>query len=300
MKKAMYRERVIIAGPTVEIIDTYPTQFGDNLKRAGRKSGKGTPEAVRLYNRKLAKRRLTRLINANFEADDLWITLTYEQDKRPADKKAAKLLFNKFIRKLRSEYRKCGLELKALKCTAVGERGAFHHHLIINQGVKTRDITKLWRMVSGASNKAHPPYYVPLYPEGEYSSLASYLVDQLDIGDEDLGERKWTGTRNLTKPTENPPKDIEAIIWQEPPVPWEGYVIDTFSIEAGTNEITGRPYLFYRMVKIEEGYICHDDAGKLLKGSEAILYVQAKNRKFIRDNWITLSPEGEVIFYDGG
>ena len=298
MKKVMYRERVIHAGPTIEVIDTYPTQFGDNLVRAGRERGKGTPEAQKRYNRELAKRELTRLINTNFVADDLWITLTYERETRPESKEAAKVMLSKFMRKLRREYRKAGIELKALKRTAYGERGALHHHLIINQGVPTRVITRLWREVTGASNKAHPPFYVPLYPDGEFSCLAAYLVDQMDISEDEYCERKWTGTRNLEKPWEEPPKDIPKIKWQEPPVAREGYVIDTDSIRAGTNEVSGRPYLFYRMVKIESGFTCRDDNGKLLKGAEAAEYIRDKNSKFIRDKWITISDEGEVIFYD--
>lgn len=300
MKKAMYRETVIHAGPTIEIIDTYPTQFGDNLRREGREKGKGTPEAVRQYNCKLAKRRLTRLINANFVPDDLWITLTYERENRPESKDEAKAILSKFMRRLRSKYIKAGLELKAVKATARGERGALHHHVIVNQGIPTREITKLWREISGASERAHPPYYVPLYPEGEFSSLASYIVDQIEVEEGDIFERKWTGTRNLTKPIEEPPKDIAEIKWQEPPAPIDGYYIDTYSIEAGTNEVTGRPYLFYRMVKIENGFTCRDDNGKLLKGSEAAQFIQDKNRKFIQDNWLIISPEGEVIFNDGG
>lgn len=300
MKKVMYRETVIKAGSTIEIIDTYPTQFGDNLRREGREKGQGTPEAVKQYNRKLAKRRLARLINANFVSDDLWITLKYEQDNRPASKEAAKEILTKFMRKLRRIYTKAGIELKAIKVTAIGERGALHHHLVINQGVPTREITKLWREISGASSKAHPPFYVPLYPDGEYSSLASYIVDQLDIDEGDIFERKWTATRNLIKPTEISKRDIPEIKWQEPPVPIEGYYIDTYSIEAGTNEVTGRPYLFYRMVKIEDGYTCRDESGRLLKGDEAVQYLRNKNREFIKANWLTISPEGEVIFNDGG
>lgn len=300
MKKVMYRRTVIVAGPTKEIVETYPTQFGDNMRREGRKGGKGTPEAVKLYNRKLAKRRLTRIINANFVADDLWITLTYERDNRPESREAAKEILQKFIRRLRYEYRKSGLELKAVKATARGERGALHHHVIVNQGVPTRQITTIWREVSGGSEHAHPPYYVPLYPEGEFSSLASYLVDQIEVEEGELFERKWTATRNLKKPEYSAPQDIAEIKWQEPPEAEEGYYIDTSSIEAGTNEMTGRPYLFYRMVKIEDGFTCRDDNGKLLRGAKAVEYFRDKNRKFIRDNWITISPEGEVIFYDGG
>lgn len=300
VKKPMYRRRVIRAGNTVEIIETYPTQFGDNLTRAKRDMvGPGTPDAMKRYNEELAVRRLARLINANFIPDDLWVTLTYEKETRPSDKQDAKVQLSAFCTKLRKLYNECGVELKYLKRTALGERGALHHHIIIPQGVPTRRITQLWKDHIGASAKAHPPFYVPLYPDGEFSTLAAYIVGQMaEDMEEEKYERKWVGSRNLKKPQEDPPEDIEEIKWQEPPEAWEGYCIDTDSIRAGTNELTGRPYLFYRMVKIEEGFTCRDDKGRLLKGADAATYFRERNAEYIRQNWYIINTEGEVIFLD--
>ena len=296
----MYRRRVIRAGNTVEIIETYPTQFGDRLtrERASAES-RGTPEAMKRYNDELAVRRLTRLINANFEPDDLWVTLTYERETRPESKQAAKRQLSAFLVKLRRLYGEHGVELKYVKRTALGERGALHHHIVIPQGVPTRHITRLWREHIGASDRAHPPFYVPLYPDSEFSSLAGYIVKQTtDDIDDDKYEKKWVGSRNLKKPVEDPPEDIEEIKWQEPPEAWSGYCIDTDSIRAGTNELTGRPYLFYRMTKIESGFICRDDNGKLLRGEAAAECVRRRNAAYIRDNWYFINSEGEVVFRD--
>lgn len=300
MKKAMYRRRVIRAGNTVEIIETYPTQFGDGLTRAKRDIvGPGTPDAMKRYNKELAVRRLTRLINENFVPDDLWVTLTYEKETRPQNKQEAKTQLSAFCVKLRKLYAEFNVELKYLKRTALGERGALHHHLIIPQGVPTRRITQLWKEHIGASARAHPPFYVPLYPDGEFSTLAAYIVGQMaEDMEEEKFERKWVGSRNLKKPQEDPPEDIYEIKWQEPPVAWEGYCIDTDSIRAGTNEITGRPYLFYRMVKVEDGYTCRDDSGKLLRGAAAVEYIRRKNAEHIKENWYLINNEGEVVFLE--
>lgn len=300
VKKPMYRRRVIRAGNTVEIIETYPTQFGDNLTRAKRDMvGPGTPDAMKRYNEELAIRKLTRLMNENFFPDDWWMTLTYEKETRPQSKQEAKAQLSAFIPKLRKLYNECGIELKYCKRTARGERGALHHHLVIPQGVPTRRITQLWKEHIGASAKAHPPFYVPLYPDGEFSTLAAYIVGQMEEDmEEEKYERSWVGSRNLKKPIEEPPEDIEEIKWQEPPVAWEGYSIDTDSIRAGTNELTGRPYLFYRMVKIEEGFICRDDNNKLLRGAAAVEYVRRKNAEYIKDNWYLINSEGEVVFLE--
>lgn len=297
MKKVMYRRQVIRAGRTVEIVETYPTQFGDGLTRAKRdKVGPGTREAVQNYNHELTKRKLTRYVNANFEFDDIWATFTYERETRPATKQESKKQFAAFCVKLRREYAKHGVEFKYIKCTALGSRGALHHHIIIPKGVPTSVITKLWRKHIGASERSRAPYYVPLYPDGEYSGLSAYIADQTENDICEKGEKKWIGSYNLKKPIYDPPEDIEEIKWQEPPEAWEGYCIDTNSIRAGTNEITGRPYLFYRMVKVEDGYTCRDDNNKLLRGAAAVEYVRRKNAEYIKDNWYFINSEGEVVF----
>lgn len=300
IKKAMYRRRTVYAGNTVEISETYPTQFGDCLTRErSLTDSKGTPEAMKRYNAELSARRLTRLINANFIPDDLWVTLTYERDNRPSSYDEACKVLSGFIVKLRKLYKEHKFELKYVKGTGYGERGAVHHHIVIPQGVKTKHITQLWKEHIGASREAHPPYYVPLYSDGEYSTLANYIVDQLRPGEEDIKYvKKWIGSRNLTKPYEAPPEDIEEIKWAEPPEPWEGYYIDTNSIKAGTNEITGRPYLFYRMVKTSDGFTCRDDNGRLLKGADAAAYFRENNKEYIRQHWYLINTEGEVIFLD--
>lgn len=301
MKKPMYRRRVIRAGNTVEIIETYPTQFGDNLTRAKRDMvGPGTPEAMKRYNEELAVRRLTRLINENFVPDDLWVTLEYENHNRPASHNEAQPIMSAFSRKLRNLFKEYGVELKYINVRGYTKSGLIHHHLVIPQGVPTRRITQLWREHIGASAKAHPPFYVPLYPDGEYSNLAAYIVDQ--IHNEWMQDKKyikkWICSRNLKKPQEDPPEDIEEIKWQEPPEAWEGYEIDINSIRAGTNEITGRPYLFYRMVKVEEGYTCRDDNNKLLRGAAAVEYIRRKNAEHIKNNWYIINSEGEVVFLE--
>ena len=297
MKKAMYRRRVVYAGCTVDVSETYPTQFGDSLTRERASNiGRGSPEAMKRYNAELAARRLAQILNENFVPDDIWATFTYEKDNRPESYKAACEVMSGFTRKLRRLYDKYSVELKYVKATAYGERGALHHHLVIPQGVPKRAITSLWREHIGASEKGHPPYYVELYPDGDYSGLAAYIVDQVNTDYlDDRYIKKWICSRNIKKPVEAV-EDIEEIKWSEPPEAWDGYTIDTYSIKAGTNEITGRPYLFYRMVKIRDELTVRDDNGKLLRGAEAAQYIRRKNIQYIRDNWCFINDEGEVVF----
>ena len=294
--KESYRRRVVKAGRTLDISCTYPTRFGDKLTRSRRRNP--TAESMRVYNEELAVRRLTLILNENFKPDDWWVTLHYERHKRPASYDAAQEVIVSFIPKLRRLYRAEGEELKAVKCTAFGERGAVHHHLVINRGVSPRKITALWKEHIHASIDARPPCYVALYESGEYSGVAGYILQQKQTvtGERPRGVRKWSGTQNLRKPQAISDRRIEKFSWQEPPAAPAGYFVDTDSIRAGCNPVNGRPYLFYRCIRIDESFSCYGEDGKRLSGKEAVKYYRQRNREQLKKSWIDLNPEGEVVF----
>ncbi len=292
--KPIYRQRIIKAGNTIEVENTYPTRFGDTMTRKRR--GKATPEAMQVYNEELAIRKLTRLINANFVPDDWLVTFHYENHNRPEAYEKATAQLGAFLRKLRKVYAEWGVEFKYIKRTAYGERGGIHHHVILPQGEKFKEITILWKEHIKATRDARPPDCRALYDTGEYSSLAAYIVKQPMHSDNDGYIKKWVGSRNLKKPVEEPPKDIYEIKWKEPPVARPGYYIDTDSIRAGCNPVNGRPYLFYRMVKLPPDFHCYDENNKRLYGSDAIKYFRQHNKEWIRDNFWSLDGcEGEII-----
>ncbi len=284
-------------------METYPTRFGDEVTRE--RPQKATREAVALYNRQLAIDKLARIIAENFiPLEDLFITLTYERHNRPSDYDTAVKQRERFITQLKKEYAKYGVEFKAVKATAVGERGAIHHHLIINKAVPQRVIYELWEQVIHSSIAARPPDVRALYSSGEYSSLAAYFVDQFSKGESIEGmknKRRYSCTRNLKKPKAEPPQEINEIKWKEPPVARQGYIIDTDSIRAGTNPVTGRPYLFYRQIKLPPDFTCYDaERRRYLHGSEAIKYCRQNNRNWIKANKDKLFPEGDIIFRSKG
>lgn len=292
--KPVYRQRVIRAGSTIEVENTYPTRFGDTMTR--RRHSKPTPEAMQAYNEELAIRKLTRLINENFIPDDWFVTFHYENHNRPSNYEKATAQLSAFLRKLRKVYAEWGIEFKYIKRTAYGERGGIHHHVILPQGEKFKEITILWKEYIKSTRDARPPDCRALYDTGEYSSLAAYIVKQPMYQENDGYIKKWIGSRNLKKPVEEPPKDIYEIKWKEPPIARAGYYIDIDSIRAGCNPVNGRPYLFYRMVKLPPDFHCYDENNKRLYGSEAIKYFRKHNKEWIRNNfWKECCPEGEII-----
>ena len=290
--KAQYRQRIYKTGAVIEVEETYPTRYGDLLTR--KKHKKPTPEAIKRYNEEQAIRKLTRIINANFNPDDLFITLHYENHNRPKTLDEAENMLSYFMRKLRALYKKYGVELKYVKRTAFGDRGAVHHHIVIPKGVPIKEINWLWMNFVKATFGARPPEYRSLYDTGEYSSLAAYIVRQKS-GDNPY-IKKWISSRNLKKPLPESDKYIEDIKWSEPPVARAGYYIDTDSVRAGCNPINGRPYLFYRMVKLPPNFTCFDDDGNRLTDKAATKYFRDKNKRWLKDNWAELNPEGEIVF----
>ena len=290
--KAQYRQRIYKTGAVIEVEETYPTRYGDLLTR--KKHKKPTPDAIKRYNEEQAIRKLTRLINANFNPDDLFITLHYENHNRPKTLEDAEDMLSYFMRKLRILYKKHGAEIKYVKRTAFGDKGAVHHHIVIPKGVPIKEINILWMNFIKANFGARPPEHRSLYDTGEYSSLAAYIVRQK--GGDNSYIKKWIGSRNLKKPLPESDKYIEDIKWNEPPVARAGYYIDTDSLRAGCNPINGRPYLFYRMVKLPPNFTCFDDDGNRLTDKAATKYFRNKNKQWLKNNWAELNPEGEIVF----
>lgn len=237
MQANYYFKRTWVAGETVEICKTYSA-----VKGGGRKKRENTTsEAVAKYNLKMAHRKLTRLINANFKPGDLFLNPTYRDSMTVEE---AKKHIDKFLRDLRRYFKKQGRELKYILVTAYGERGRIHHHLVINTA-DAREIMKLWQ--HGGMR------FEPLYPNCEYSALASYLIEQSrkqPKSGEICSKKRWSCSRNLTKPQEKV-EEVNAKTWRSEPKPLKGYYIDKSSIEEGVSPVSGQPYQFYRMIKLK-------------------------------------------------
>ena len=293
MIKGIYLHKEIKAGLTIDVQESYPGRYGKNLTREGR-TGKGTPLAMQKYNDKLKHRELTRILNENFKEDDYHLVLTYSKDKRPAAEQG-KLNVANFTRKLKRLYKKEGVELKAVKIHSFGSKGAIHHHLVISGGVEDKKISALW------NHSEKKPSFHPLYNTGDYSGLAYYLLQQAKIGlneNEFITGTAWSCTRNCKKPIPEPPKIINKVSWKEPPMPKKGYYIDLDSIDAGINEYNGKPYLFYRMIKIPHNATVTTPDGRLLKNDEAARFIHKANRERLRADFDKYAPLGKIIKKD--
>lgn len=212
--------------------------------RKGGRSGRQnrSTEAMASYNAKQRSGRLQRLILANFREGDFHMTLSYKMENRPESMAEAKRILQKFNRQMRSACRRYGREWKAIYVTERGSRGACHHHLIVE------NFPEVMQMVQLFWTQGHADYK-PLYADGAFHQLASYLVKK-ETKEENDG-CSYSHTRNLIEPkpvTEQMP----AAGWRPEPKPVKGFEILKDTIENGENPYTGLPYQEYIMRRIKD------------------------------------------------
>ena len=166
----MYTKVTYDLGEVREIQKYIPGNYGAPGCPRERKR-KRTPEEIKRQNERNKRRKVQRLIMANFSEGDLHVILTYTKDRRPETAEKANALRAKFLAELRKKFHKAEADLKYIGVTEIGSRGAVHHHIVINnpEGV---DVMKL---IQKAWTYGHP-YFSPLYEEGEYEQLADYLL----------------------------------------------------------------------------------------------------------------------------
>ena len=239
-----YIKRITIAGKTKEIEKSYSSRYGK--RGIGRsKNMNPTPLDVKRVNQRNAETRLRRLINCNFEKNDIHLVLTYKKEDRPNPEAAKKILAN-FIRRIKRRYEKEGIEFKYIHVTEYGKKsGAIHHHILL-PGIDMRIIQDTWEY-----GKARPTY---LDDKGDYGQLANYLIKQTSKAfmQDDAKGRRYHPSRGLKKPRTFV-KIVHSNTYREDPKPEKGYYIELDSIKNGVHEVTGSPYQFYRMIKIERG-----------------------------------------------
>ena len=176
-------------------------------ERAAKK--RASSDARQKLNFRAAWQRLELLLAANFSPSDCWATLTYDDEHLPPDRAAAKKEINKFLRRLRDQYRRRGWELKYIYNTesvpdAPGGARRLHHHIVLSP-YNAELIKSLWH-----GGQAHMETLL----DGEFDSYeprARYMVKERRPETQGLrkGERAWTPSRNLSKPVVEPLDYIE-------------------------------------------------------------------------------------------
>lgn len=187
---AGYRVKSIWSGSVLEV-EAYPYWHIPQGKRI--KQDKNSTKAQAKLNEKNRQKHVARLLNTNFRAGDLYMTLTYGDSYIPTDYEQAKKDMQNMIRRMKRWLKKqeqyADFELKYLyvtEHTRNGEKVRVHHHMVTN--FPNREVAEdLWRSKGRVKSER-------LY-DGDlgFTELGKYLVKE-------KGEKTakgYTPSRNL-------------------------------------------------------------------------------------------------------
>ena len=241
-----YVKKIYDLGKVIQVEKYYPANYGAPGKPRQKKQQR-TPEDIERQNRTNREKKIQRLILANFKEGDWHLILTYKKELRPEGTEEAKAQIQKFLKDMRREFKKAGYDFKYIYVTEKGKRGAWHHHLIIedisDQNMQTTKLVqKYWP-------HGHPQFY-PLYEDGNFEDLAEYIVKKETK--EEKGGCTYSRSRNLIIP--EPKREIiHHKRWRTEPKPPAGWEIKKGSLINGINPVTGYPFQHYDLVRIGGG-----------------------------------------------
>lgn len=197
-------EYKIISGSVVEVRQSRmpATRQSALPKRRGiRVKGNSSLRKIQA-NEQDAVKRLARILNCNFKAGDLWVTLRYSDDRLPETEEEAKAIAAKFLRKAKAMLKKEGKELRYVMTTsstrpASGEKARLHHHIVMD-AVSWEAMQKLW-----PDNEFT---YRRLDNRKDYTGIARYMIENASKED---GKRRWSPSKNLKKPIYTEPIPVK-------------------------------------------------------------------------------------------
>lgn len=241
--------RYYIRPGVIEVEQVHSSMVGNHSSR--NRDRAATIEAVKKVNQRRVAKKLRRLIDANFEPGDIYLTLTYKDIYKRVLKQAKKDL-NRLMSKLKYRYGKRGMVFKWIKTTGIRKRGAAHHHIILNNidGFDyIKELPKLWPFGTVDIK--------PLYEEGRYEKLAEYFVKHKQENEDELkesqtNERAYSCSRNLRHPRVKRKIIREETILKAPKVP-TGYRLEMDEDkDVGISKQSGYCYRYFRLIRISK------------------------------------------------
>lgn len=230
------------AGKTREYLYYYTPRY--HSRESCRKEKKNpTPEAQRKVNSRMAERKLTRIMNANFDGTSYYITFSYGKEKRPADREELRRDVGKLLRALRKIYRDNGRELKYIWVAEVGERGAAHLHMIVNE-IEAAKLKKVW-------DKGWITIK-PLDDIGQYRKLASYFIkysEKTMRTAEGFSGKRYNSSKNLKIPEPEKKAITSRNAYSHKIIVPPGWYLDKESVQEAEHEITGYLYFAYTLIR---------------------------------------------------
>ena len=241
----MYIEnRYYIRPGVIEVERIHSSMLGNHNSRG---DGMGmTVEAVKKINIKRTAKQLRRIIDANFEPGDLYITWTYRRGTKKSLEEIEHDLGN-LLNRLKYRYHKRGSPFKWIAVVGVA---APHIHMIINNmdGYNyMKELKKVWKY-------GYVKMEALYIEDGRYISLAEYLVKHKAENEKKLGislkeKHAYKKSRNLKVPRMKRKVINEKTLIKAPRVPTGYKLDDNLTVEAGVSEYTGYRYQFFVLLK---------------------------------------------------
>lgn len=237
-----YRHETCRAGRTKQHTYYYAWR-ADTKGGSRRKKENRTSEAQKKVNSRQAVKRLTWILNENFDGTSQYVTWSYAKENRPAGKKELRKDVSDLLRSLRKEYRAAGMIVKYVWVAEVGDRGAVHIHMVVN-GIDTRRLKKCW-------NKGWITIK-PMDDSGQYRRLAAYFVkysEKTMKTCEGFGGRRYNSSKNLKipKPVKTTVRSKDAYN-HTIEIP-QGWYLDKDSVAEAWHEVTGYMYFTYTLIQ---------------------------------------------------
>jgi len=225
------------------VIYTQPLSSDPPRERA--EKAKCSSAARKKLNFRFSYEKCQLLLAANFFRDDLYVTLTYDDDHLPGSRKAAQKPLDRFLRRLRAARRLVGGELKYICAThELLDNGGrrLHHHLVINSSDEKHDyelVRSLWDQ--GDNIEIQGICKTDYYQHDDFLELARYLARE---GDPDapftaVGAKSWSRSRNLKKPIRESELVDESMTVEAPP---GAFILD---VDEKRNEFGSFKYIKY-------------------------------------------------------
>ena len=229
---------ICIAGAVIDVTMKYSARAPRKPRGENRNPSRA---AVIKNNDRIAAKKLTRLMNANFYPGDLHITLTYAGEE-PSPEEAKKQAEN-FRRRMKREYEKQGKEFRWIEVTEYHNH-RIHHHMVVSY-ISPETIAKQWRAGHVRS--------VTLDRSRNYKKLAEYFLKETTKTMREPGgetKQRWSASRNLVRPIIKR-EMIEPKAMFEKPRALKGYEIIADSVNQFTHPFTGIDHLEYMMTSTD-------------------------------------------------
>ena len=183
----MYARKTITSGKVTEV-EIYP-EFTKAQIRKEKTIVKKQKISQKNLNDKNARKKLVRLVNANFGDGDLWVTLTYDDEHMPSSMQEATKRMNYYIKKLNRIRKKKGLKnCRYIYVTEMSKR--VHQHIVMDGDLSMDEVESAWPY--GRRNNTRR---ISEDDEG-LTGLARYLAK------DPKGKRRYNCSKGLKQPKE--------------------------------------------------------------------------------------------------